>query len=159
MPFFHQLALPFVLWWPVVPHSVHEIRQSVPVVHEATHPILVPTVTPVSTVPTGVDIPPSSPVSSQSADPVQTPLVTSVQQSEWERVAMCEEGSQTYGDAAWHVQGPVYSGIGFLNATWLAYGGAQFAPNAGAATPTQQIIVGERIVGSNVPDQSGCSSW
>lgn len=57
------------------------------------------------------------------------------------------------------MQGPVYSGIGFLNSTWDAYGGQQYAPNAGEATPDEQILIGMKIDGGYVPDQDGCASW
>ena len=58
------------------------------------------------------------------------------------------------------MQGPIYSGgLGMLNSTWLAYGGGQFAPNAGEASETDQIIVALRIQ-PYAPDQNGtCSSW
>lgn len=32
-----------------------------------------------------------------------------------------------------------------LNTNWVAYGGLQFASNAGEATPAQQVAVAERI--------------
>jgi hypothetical protein len=70
--------------------------------------------------------------------------------AEWQRVAVCEVN----GD--WSMTGPVYSGIGFSNATWLQYGGRRFAPLAGDATRDQQILVGMRITGGQVPDQDGC---
>ncbi len=79
------------------------------------------------------------------------PLVSAAVMAAWQRVAECEVG----GD--WSMQGPVYSGIGFRNDSWLAYGGAQFAPNAGLATPMEQVIVAERIEGSYIPDQYGCA--
>ena len=68
--------------------------------------------------------------------------------------AICETG----GD--WGMQGSIYSGgLGFLNETWVAYGGLEFAPNAGLATPEQQVIVAERIQ-PNPPDVTSCTgSW
>ena len=71
--------------------------------------------------------------------------------SEWQHVAVCEVG----GD--WAMVGPVYSGIGFLNSTWLAYGGRRFAPVAGRASRDQQIIIGMRVTRGWVPDQYGCT--
>src|ERR1700692_3475051 len=41
---------------------------------------------------------------------------------EWQQVANCEVGGN------WSMTGPVYSGIGFLNGTWSAFGGRQYAP-------------------------------
>jgi hypothetical protein len=69
---------------------------------------------------------------------------------EWQRVAICEVN----GD--WSMTGPVYSGIGFSNATWWQYGGTRFAPLAGEATRDQQILVGMRVTHGEVPDQDGC---
>ena len=46
--------------------------------------------------------------------------------NEWEHVAICEVGGN------WQMVGPVYSGIGFRNDTWSAYGGVEFAPLAGS---------------------------
>lgn len=58
------------------------------------------------------------------------------------------------------MEGPMYSGgLGMLNQTWVAYGGTQFASNAGEASETDQIIVAMRIQ-PDAPDQDGvCSSW
>jgi resuscitation-promoting factor RpfB len=58
----------------------------------------------------------------------------------WDNIARCETGGN------WAMQGPQFSGgVGFYNGTWNAFGGQQFAPNAGLATREQQIIVAERI--------------
>ena len=70
--------------------------------------------------------------------------------SEWEHVAICEVGGN------WSMVGPVYSGIGFRNDTWDAYGGPEFAPLAGEASEDAQIVVGMRVTGNWVPDQNGC---
>ena len=60
--------------------------------------------------------------------------------SVWDRIAACE----TQGN--WSMQGPSFSGgVGFANNTWSSFGGTEFAPNAGQATPEQQIIVAERV--------------
>jgi hypothetical protein len=69
---------------------------------------------------------------------------------EWQRVAICEVNGN------WSMTGPVYSGIGFSNATWWQYGGGRFAPLAGEATRDQQILVGMRVTRGQVPDQDGC---
>ncbi len=72
----------------------------------------------------------------------------------WTKVSVCEENQN------WTMQGPIYSGgLGMLNQTWIAYGGLQFAPNAGQASIVQQIAVAKRIQ-LNPPDQYGCSgAW
>lgn len=89
------------------------------------------------------------PTPTMSSDPT---VITDEDRAAWQRVAICE----TSGD--WSMQGSSFSGgVGFANSTWLAYGGAEFAPNAGMATMDQQITVAKRIVGNNVPDQNGCA--
>ncbi len=70
--------------------------------------------------------------------------------NEWEHVAICEVGGN------WRMIGPVYSGIGFRNATWSEYGGAEFARLAGEASEDAQIVVGMRVTRNWVPDQYGC---
>lgn len=58
----------------------------------------------------------------------------------WDRIADCETGGN------WGMQGPMFSGgLGFYNGTWDAFGGRDFATNAGLATREQQIIVAERL--------------
>jgi len=71
----------------------------------------------------------------------------------WQRVAICEV------DGNWAMKGPMFSGIGFSNATWLQYGGARFAPSAGDATPLQQVAIAMRITRTWIPDQYGCSPF
>jgi hypothetical protein len=69
----------------------------------------------------------------------------------WQRVAICEVNGN------WSMIGPVYSGIGFSNATWVQYGGERFAPLAGDATRDQQILVGMKVTRGQIPDQDGCN--
>jgi len=69
----------------------------------------------------------------------------------WQHVAVCEVGGN------WSMTGSWYSGIGFLNSTWSAYGGTRFAPLAGQATRDQQILIGMKVTNGQVPDQYGCS--
>ena len=70
---------------------------------------------------------------------------------EWQHVAICEVSGN------WAMVGSAYSGIGFLNTTWSAYGGTRFARFAGLATRDQQILIGMKVTGGRVPDQYGCS--
>jgi hypothetical protein len=81
-------------------------------------------------------------------------LVSSTVMQEWSRVAECEEAGN------WKLRGPMYSGgLGITNSNWRAYGGEQFAPNAGLATPQEQVVVARRIQ-PDPPDQDGCTgSW
>jgi hypothetical protein len=71
--------------------------------------------------------------------------------AKWQRVAICEVGGN------WSMTGPVYSGIGFSNATWSEYGGSRYARLAGEATRVQQILIGMKVTHGWVPDQEGCS--
>jgi uncharacterized protein YabE (DUF348 family) len=61
----------------------------------------------------------------------------------WDQLALCESGGR------WNTVDsgtPAYDGgLGILRSTWNAFGGLEFAPNAGLATREQQIIVGQRI--------------
>jgi membrane protein involved in colicin uptake len=67
----------------------------------------------------------------------------------WDRIAACETGGN------WSMRGSSYSGgVGFANSTWNAFGGREFASNAGLATREQQIIVAERVY-----DYGGYSGW
>lgn len=69
----------------------------------------------------------------------------------WQRVADCEVSGN------WHMEGSRYSGIGFSNDTWDAYGGRRYGPLAGDATPVQQVLVGMSITKTWIPDQFGCT--
>lgn len=63
---------------------------------------------------------------------------------DWDAVAQCETG----GD--WSMSGSSFSGgVGFANSSWSAYGGDEFASNAGSASREQQIVVAERIRADN----------
>jgi hypothetical protein len=67
----------------------------------------------------------------------------------WDGIAECETGGN------WSMRGATFSGgLGFYNGTWNAFGGRQFAPNAGMATREQQIVVAERVYA-----QYGLSGW
>jgi len=58
----------------------------------------------------------------------------------WDKIAQCETGGN------WRAQGPTYQGgLGIYFGTWKAFGGREFANNAGDATREEQIIVAERI--------------
>ncbi|MET0276373.1 MAG: G5 domain-containing protein [Acidimicrobiia bacterium] len=74
----------------------------------------------------------------------------------WDKLAECESGGK------WNTvdQGtPAYDGgLGIYRGTWRAYGGTEFAPNAGLATREQQIIVGMRIHADLGWDPWGCAN-
>ena len=58
----------------------------------------------------------------------------------WDLLADCETGGR------WSAQNTRYGGgLQILTTTWLAHGGAEFAPVPGQATREQQIVVGRAI--------------
>jgi len=96
---------------------------------------------------------------------VALPLVPAEIMVKWQNVAVCENGSRTIDDFAWHRTHVRYQGgLGITRANWWHYGGIAFAPNAGLATAEQQVIVAQRIetaggYSSFIPDQNGCLPW
>lgn len=76
----------------------------------------------------------------RSAPPPPPPVPPRRTTVNWDAIARCETGGN------WAMRGPRYSGgLGFANTTWDAFGGRDFAPNAGLATREQQIAVAERV--------------
>lgn len=72
----------------------------------------------------------------------------------WYRLVQCEaSGHWDYGkpghyiDRGYNFEG----GPNFTHSTWLAYGGRQFAEHAYDATPSQQIVVAERVLRGQGP--------
>jgi hypothetical protein len=61
----------------------------------------------------------------------------------WDKLAECESGGR------WNTVDsgtPAYDGgLGILRSTWVAFGGTEYAPNAGLATREQQILIGMKI--------------
>jgi hypothetical protein len=74
----------------------------------------------------------------------------------WDQLAECESGGR------WDTvdSGPdgYDGGLGIYRGTWRAFGGAEFAPNAGLATREQQIQVGMRIYQKLGWDPWGCAN-
>jgi uncharacterized protein YabE (DUF348 family) len=74
----------------------------------------------------------------------------------WDELAQCESGGR------WDTvdSGPdgYDGGLGIYRGTWRAFGGTEFAPNAGLATREQQIIVGMRIYEKLGWDPWGCAN-
>lgn len=65
----------------------------------------------------------------------------------WDKVADCESG----GDWSINTGNGFYGGLQFSSATWAAYGGHDFAPQANRASRAQQITVAERVLNSQGP--------
>ncbi len=74
----------------------------------------------------------------------------------WDELAQCESGGR------WDTvdSGPdgYDGGLGIYRGTWRAFGGSEFASNAGLATREQQIIVGMRIYEKLGWDPWGCAN-
>ena len=74
----------------------------------------------------------------------------------WDKLAECESGGR------WDTVDPAPNGydggLGINRGTWRAFGGTEFAPNAGFATREQQIIVGMRIYDKLGWDPWGCAN-
>jgi hypothetical protein len=74
----------------------------------------------------------------------------------WDALARCESGGH------WNTVDPAgvngyHGGLGIYYRTWLAWGGDEFAPNAGLATREEQIIVAQRIYADLGWDPWGCA--
>ncbi|MGK5532246.1 transglycosylase family protein [Streptomyces sp. URMC 129] len=66
----------------------------------------------------------------------------------WDEVAQCESGGR------WDINtgNGYFGGLQFLQSTWEAYGGTEYAPRADLATRDQQIAVAERVLDGQGPD-------
>lgn len=70
--------------------------------------------------------------------------------AEWDQVASCESG----GNWAINTGNGYQGGLQFSPSTWAANGGNEFAGSADQATREQQIVVAERVLGSQ-----GAGAW
>jgi resuscitation-promoting factor RpfB len=70
----------------------------------------------------------------------------------WDALAQCESGGR-WGTIDGS-PGGYDGGLGIARSTWVAFGGRDFASNAGQASREEQIIVGERIFAAY-----GWSAW
>jgi hypothetical protein len=72
----------------------------------------------------------------------------------WDGIARCETGGN------WSMHGASFSGgLGFYNGTWNAFGGRQFAANAGDASREEQIVVAERVYARFRLSGWGCRAY
>jgi hypothetical protein len=77
--------------------------------------------------------------------------------STWDLIATCES-NQRWGTV--DPATPAYDGgLGIYRGTWLAFGGGEFASNAGLASKAQQIIVAERIRAAHGFTAWGCGQY
>jgi hypothetical protein len=133
---FASLGLIFVAD-PVAPSSVEAIEPAMSVA------IIPPTVPPIVEAAPVVTEPP------QTTTTTTTKPVVS-EGSRWDQLAQCESG----GNWSINTGNGFSGGVQFLQSTWLAMGGGEFAPDAYLASKAQQIIVAERLV-----KVSGWGAW
>jgi resuscitation-promoting factor RpfB len=74
----------------------------------------------------------------------------------WDELAQCESGGRW--DTVDSSPNGFDGGLGIARSTWRAWGGTEFAPNAGLATREQQIVVGMRIYADLGWDPWGCAN-
>lgn len=67
---------------------------------------------------------------------------------QWDSIAACESG----GNWSINTGNGYYGGLQFLQSTWVAAGGLEYAPRADLASREQQIAVAERIPRSSWPN-------
>jgi LysM repeat protein len=69
---------------------------------------------------------------------------------DWAGVAKCESSGN------WQINtgNGYYGGLQFSSATWLGFGGGQYASRADLATPAQQVEIAERVL-----DGQGIGAW
>jgi hypothetical protein len=84
-------------------------------------------------------------------EPEPAPAPAPDREPVWDRLAQCE----STGDWAIDTGNGYYGGLQFDAATWRAYGGTAFAPQAHQATREQQIAVATKVR----DDRGGYGSW
>ncbi len=69
---------------------------------------------------------------------------------DWSGVAKCESSGN------WQINtgNGYYGGLQFSSATWLGFGGGQYASRADLASPAQQVEIAERVL-----DGQGIGAW
>jgi hypothetical protein len=86
------------------------------------------------------------------APPAIAPVAA--QAEPWASIVRCETGGDWHADTGNGYQG----GLQLSPQAWAAHGGGQFAPRADAASPEQQVVVGDRVrVAQGWDAWSGCT--
>ncbi|GGL34854.1 transglycosylase family protein [Phycicoccus endophyticus] len=93
---------------------------------------------------------PSTSSSSSSAGNVSGAGINLANAAMWDRIAVCESG----GNWSINTGNGYYGGLQFATSSWLAYGGADFAPRADLASRAEQITVANRYYAV-----AGLSPW
>jgi hypothetical protein len=83
----------------------------------------------------------------QNAPPSAAGPAPEAPSHDWDAVARCESGGNWSIDTG----NGFYGGLQFTPSTWLAFGGADFAPRADLATRDQQIAVAEKVLAEQGP--------
>ncbi|MDN5750556.1 MAG: transglycosylase family protein, partial [Pseudonocardia sp.] len=99
----------------------------------------------------GIDDPADSADPAPPTDPQDAAAVDAPASGDWDALAECESG----GDWAIDAGNGYYGGLQFDTATWVGYGGEEYAATADGATREQQIEVAERVRS----DRGGYGSW
>jgi hypothetical protein len=133
---FASLGLIFVAD-PVAPSSVEAIEPAMSVA------IIPPTVPPIVEAAPVVTEPPQITTTSTTQQVVS-------EGSRWDQLSQCESG----GNWSINTGNGFTGGVQFLQSTWLAMGGGEFAPDAYLASKAEQIVVAERLV-----KVSGWGAW
>jgi hypothetical protein len=87
------------------------------------------------------------PAAPQDAPPSPSGPEPEAASHDWDAVARCESG----GDWSINTGNGFHGGLQFTPSTWLASGGADFAPRADLATRDQQIAVAEKVLAEQGP--------
>lgn len=78
---------------------------------------------------------------------IPSTMASAAPMTKWERLAHCESTGN------WHINtgNGFYGGLQFTPSTWVAYGGAHYAPRADLASKGQQINIAEKVLVSQGP--------
>ena len=89
---------------------------------------------------------PAEPVRGARTTPTSRPAPVATAH-DWDAVAQCESGGR------WSINtgNGYYGGLQFSPSTWIAFGGAAYAPRADLAAKAQQIAVAEKVLAVQGP--------
>lgn len=128
---------------PVAPSTVEAIEPKISVA------IIPPTVPPIVEAPVVVTEEPQFEAPTPNGERYVPDTVPDTG-SRWDQLAQCESG----GNWSINTGNGFTGGVQFLQSTWLAMGGGEFAPDAYLASKAEQIIVAERLL-----EVSGWGAW
>jgi len=91
--------------------------------------------------------PVAKPVPAPTSDTPAGPTPPVASGNDWDAVALCESG----GNWSINTGNGYYGGLQFSSSTWLAFGGAAYAPRADLAARSQQIAIAEKVLAAQGP--------